>query len=244
MKRLLVTAPHSFCVPYKYRHCDTVALNAVNHIKDYNTNHDVKYHVSDRLRQDGDYNRSITDAEQWRKDLRNLAQSHKPDFVLEIHSYPGWHPMYKKKWGNAELVVFESSHNAPFLDKLIERILYHANWSIKVRKGYPLHDVALTKDLAPLYNHALFEFNETDTDRNNKKIAQAILDAAVDISNWKSGKTLDTKKYYIKHIVKIMCIALLVIVIMIIIYITNRLIVNLLSYTYVKHDNDIYPMRV
>ena len=235
MPRLLVTAPHSFCIPARRRHCDTVALSAVNHIREYTNGHDIKYHVSDRLRNEGDYNRPVTNNEPWRRELRELAQTHKPEFVLEVHSFPGNHPTYIKKWDHADIVIFESEYNIPFINKLIERVHYHSNWAFKIKKGWPWHNVALTDDLAPLYKHTLFEFNETGLDSDRKKLAHAIVDAAADIIKLQNGEKIDMTKQYVRDIVKIICISALVIFVIIMIYFALYAI-DAYIYQYLRRD--------
>lgn len=224
MKRLLITSPHSFCIPACRRHCDRVALSAVNYIKQYDNDYDIQFHVSDRLREEGDYNRPITDGEPWREHLRELAKKQKPHFVLEVHSFPGDHPIYMKRWGDADLVVLESAHNVRFIDKLIERIHYHSDWNFTIKKDVPWHPVSLTDDLAPLYKHALFEFNEDGKSNDSRKIlARAIVEAAVDIDKLQNNEYIDTTKLYIRSCVRALYITSLIIFLIIVIYFLYKL---------------------
>lgn len=182
-KRLLVIAPHSFCTNDVVRHCDTVAARAVKELKKSFSKHDAIFHVSDRKREEGDYNRPITDNSPWRKKARDLAYMHDPDFVLEIHSYPGEYKMYKDVWGDSELVIFKSSQNNKFIDRLVS-ILKKNDPGLKVVKGspYDAHPVSITDDITKLKKkHTLFEFNEEQSPGRIAEIADNVGRAVIEM---------------------------------------------------------------
>lgn len=185
MKRFLVTSPHSFCDDtIIYRHCDKSATDAGKHIVSALSAYNVVYHPNtSRLRSDCDYNRPESNNAKWRDELRRHARDLKPDFAIEVHSFPGDHKLYKQLWPNANLVIFESKYNKKFLKRLINAIR-HRYPSINMHVAQPWHDVSITEDMgnhADVKKHTLFEFNEDMSEEECKKIADAVAFAVVDV---------------------------------------------------------------
>jgi hypothetical protein len=205
--RFFVVAPHSFCASGP-RNCDLVALAAVDAIKEYDSHHGrhiMAYHIADRLRELGDYNRPWTDHEPWRVDLREKLTAARPDYVIEMHSFPGAHPMYVDLWKSSDLVLFKSPANAHYVDNLAASIRRHlargGHGSMKVMVVVPWHPVAITDDAARIgLQHTLFEFNE-DMPREHIAPLAAAIHAAVrehvdDARHQVSGGSAhDGKKY-------------------------------------------------
>ena len=185
MKRFLVTSPHSFCdSAIVTRHCDTCALDAGKDIVTNLKGHNITYHpnITD-MRENRDYNRPETDNTAWREKLTQHASELKPDFVFEIHSYPGEHPLYVQLWPNAELVVFESEYNKKFIHRLVTALKYHDE-NIIIHIGHPWHPVSITEDMGKHSNvkkHTLFEFNEVIPRSRRKEIAATVTSAVLDI---------------------------------------------------------------
>lgn len=209
MSKLFVTAPHSFCNPENAnRHCDRVALAAVNEIRAYDASKESKTLasrgrlISDPITSDKlrtlrhDYNRPNTDKTQWRENLRNRVKQEKPDFVLEIHSFPGNHEMYQRLWHGADLAIFASDHNKSWIDTLVSKINSHiakecgpaAKYRIEVVK--PWHAVAITDDMVAIREsspgcgglmHSLFEFNEDMPSERIPVLARAVYEAVVEL---------------------------------------------------------------
>jgi len=185
MGRFLIASPHSFCdSTIVNRHCDTHAFDASNDIVENLKGHMVVYHpnVSD-LRSSGDYNRPETDGAPWREKLKQHASELKPDFMIEVHSFPGDHPQYMNIWNDADLVVFESKYNKKFLHRLVKS-LKRSNENIVIHIGRPWHPVSITDDMGShkhVKRHTLFEFNENRNIDQRKKIAAAVAEAVLDI---------------------------------------------------------------
>ena len=171
----LIVAPHSHCES-AIRDCDVVALEAAR-IMEKELPSDTISIVADRLRSKGDYNRPVTNTTPWRQWVRQIAKKHKPRFVAEVHSFPGWHNMYRKQWGRSRVVLFWSPWNSHFINDLAAAIRHQGVDYVKVAR--PWHDVAITNDLAMHYPHALIEFNEdnpSDLQHNATAVARAIKD--------------------------------------------------------------------
>ena len=201
MPKLFVVAPHSHCDSQNPdRHCDRVALAAVNETVAYDTSnrfiHDPK--TSDKLRtMRHDYNRPNTDATVWREDLRTRVKHEKPDFVLELHSFPGNHEMYQRLWHGADLAIFASNHNKSWIDLMVAKIKSYiakecgraaVEYRIEIVK--PWHAVAITDDMIAIratepgcrhLMHSLFEFNEDMPSERIGVLARAIYDATLEM---------------------------------------------------------------
>jgi hypothetical protein len=178
----LVIAPHSYCVNEKIRHCDKVAAEVVDVLRESFKKDNCIFHISDQKREYGDYNRPETDGTAWRTKMVEYARSINPDFVLEIHSFPARADIYKI-WHNSELVIFESESNKIFLNKLI-KILRRNDSYLKVMAGHPWHPVSITDDISKLNKkHALFEFNETLDHARLSKIADNLANAVRELVN-------------------------------------------------------------
>lgn len=178
MPRYVVAAPHGFCsVANPIRHCDRVANRAVDAIIAADTNRQISYvQLSDKLRMlNHDYNRPNTDDTPWRARLRESIIAHHPDFVFEIHSFPGDHEMYRTRWPgatsatSADVALFKSDDNAEWIELLAAKIRERAPAGAIVRVVKPWHPVAITDDVAMIKKtrsecvnimHALIEFNE------------------------------------------------------------------------------------
>lgn len=197
MPKLFVVAPHSHCNSKNpVRHCDRVALAAVQEICAYDAVHSGKECIVDRLTADKlrtmrhDYNRPNTDAATWREDLRARVKHAKPDFVLEIHSFPGDHEMYQRLWHNADLAVFASDHNKAFIDSLVAGIRSRIPTEYRIEVVTPWHAVAITDDMVAIratdpgckqLMHSLFEFNEDMPRERIAVLARAIYDATLSL---------------------------------------------------------------
>lgn len=189
----IVAAPHSFCDADKSeRHCDRVAALAVCEIEKYDAGRYIRYiQTSDKLRtEEHDYNRPNTDLTSWREDLRKQIKTINPDFVFEMHSFPGKHEMYRRLWPGADLAIFESKHNSTWVHWLANEI------KTRVPNGYvisvvkPWHPVAITDDVIKIRNiepdrrkifHSLFEFNEDMPPERVTILARAVYDAVVNL---------------------------------------------------------------
>ena len=193
MPKLFVAAPHSFCNPENAnRHCDRVALAAVNEIRAY----DAGRHISDPITSDKlrtlrhDYNRPNTDKTLWRENLRTRVKQEKPDFVLEIHSFPGNHEMYQRLWHGADLAVFASDHNKLWVDSLVAKIKSRIPPEYRIEVVKPWHAVAITDDMVAIREsspgcgrllHSLFEFNEDMPSERIPVLARAVYEAALEM---------------------------------------------------------------
>jgi hypothetical protein len=197
MPKLFVVAPHSHCDSKNpVRHCDRVALAAVQEICAYDAVHSGKECIVDRLTADTlrtmqhDYNRPNTDAAAWREDLRARVKRAKPDFVLEIHSFPGNHEMYQRLWHNADLAIFASDHNKPFIDSLVAKIKSRIPTEYRIEVVAPWHAVAITDDMVAIratdpgckqLMHSLFEFNEDMPRERIPVLTRAIYSATLEL---------------------------------------------------------------
>jgi hypothetical protein len=192
MPNFVVAAPHSFCESNPERHCDRIASAAVREIKQYDTRGFIRaVHVSDKLRTSfHDYNRPNTNSSPWREGLRADIKAIAPDFVLEIHSFPGNHEMYQRLWPGADLAIFASKHNADFIKRL------HSGIKSRVPDGYnimivkPWHPVSITDDIVAIrasqpgcakVMHSLFEFNEDMPPERIPILARAVYDTVLEL---------------------------------------------------------------
>ena len=194
MPKLFVVAPHSYCDPQNPdRHCDRVALAAVNEIGSCDApNHFIfNAKTADKLRTVAhDYNRPNTDNTQWRDDLRTRVKREKPDFVLEIHSFPGDHEMYQRLWHSADLAVFASDHNKLWVDSLVAKIKSRIPSGYRIEIVKPWHAVAITDDMVAIRAtepgcdrllHSLLEFNEDMPSERIPVLARAVYEAALEV---------------------------------------------------------------
>jgi hypothetical protein len=185
-QRLFVAAPHSHCEAKEYRDCDLVAEPAARAIINAGGDMIVGTHLSDRLRALGDYNRPVTDAEPWRVALREAIAAARPDFVLEIHSFPGNYETFARDWPGADLALFKSPANAHFVDRLAHMIREAAREMIpppNVQVVVAGHPNAIMDDMAAMGQpHTLFEFNE-DMDRARiEPLARAVLGSVAELA--------------------------------------------------------------
>lgn len=208
-KRILVVAPHSFCESILNRDCDRAALDSVNDVKKILAHHIVDYRVSDRLRSMGDYNRMTTDNDEWRINVGNTARILNPDFIMEMHSFPGDHRLYRDIWPGANLVIFESKYNKKFVHRLRDIIKKDIGGYINILTAKPWHSVAITDQLGPTWNHTLFEFNETDDPATRKMIAESVARAVLIIID-ECNRTRQYIRYIIIAAVIIMAIIFIV----------------------------------
>jgi hypothetical protein len=254
MGRYIVTSPHSFCDNViKTRHCDTVALQAGDHIVtalNASGVHNVVYHpninrmrfpsdVNGTTNFTGDYNRPETNGTEWRDQLVEYANAALTDFVFEVHSFPGDHPIYKSLWPDADLVLFKSKWNAHIIKRIMANIKKHnpSHNNIQIRE--PTHPVSITDDMGPHANvrgHCLIEFNEAMPFEDRKKMASAVTAAILDIDMATASSLAtarSTTQMYKKIIIRV-CIALLIIglVFIVLVYSSDRLLYHLLEYMY------------
>lgn len=177
--KFLIPAPHSFCEPEirdrsiekpSNRHCDRAAYGAADALKsviEENEDDSCVVHKSDRLRfpenKEGlDYNRHPTNTHPWRKELRRLADDLEPDFIIEAHSYPGEHDIFKKEpiWNSCQLVLLKSEFNASFVDKLAKTINDEltsarelAKKKLAAARGLEVKELALSRKLLSAKSH-------------------------------------------------------------------------------------------
>jgi hypothetical protein len=180
----------------------------------------------------GDYNRPETDNTEWREQLIKHASEYKIYFVFEVHSFPGDHPMYKKLWPDADLVVFKSKWNAHFIDQLVKNIKTHNPFHKNIQIREPWHPVSITDDMGPHPNvmgHALIEFNEAMSLNDRSVMSAAVVNAVLDLN---IASMLTTYTY--KKIMFNICIATLVITLIFIVlaYSSSRLQYHLQAYMY------------
>lgn len=173
---VLIIAPHSHCESSEYRDCDTVAKIAVKALREIDKDGlIIREHLADRLRALGDYNRPVTDGDEWRIRARAIAEKMAPAFVLEVHSFPGKHDTFATAWPGADLVLFRSKANAPWIGQLAETIQANAK-EFKVMVADPWHPCAISDDMATLgLRHTLVEFNEDMPRSNIGPLAKAVL---------------------------------------------------------------------
>jgi hypothetical protein len=232
MKRFLVASPHSFCdSAIVERHCDTVALDAGDDIVKNLKDHITVYHPNVlHLRSSGDYNRPETDGTVWREKLKQHASELKPDFMLEVHSFPGDHPLYMRLWGDVDLVVFESKYNRPFLHRLVAALKRH-NENIVVHVARPWHIVSITDDMGKhvdVKRHTLFEFNENRNKHQRKKIADTITAAVIDI--------VYTDDIYITKKINVIATIAIIIAIIILIMVSGFIVSVVSSFLFRTHS--------
>lgn len=195
MPSYIVAAPHCYCSKLNpIRHCDRVANRAVSAIVAADTGSRIVYtQLSDKLRRiDHDYNRPNTDDTPWRAQLRDNIITRHPDFVFEVHSFPGDHEMYRTRWPGAtsstscDLALFRSDDNASWIDLLAEKIRNRAPLGSIVRVVKPWHPVAITDDIAAIKKstpecantmHTLIEFNEVADILATEAMAAAVYSA-------------------------------------------------------------------
>jgi hypothetical protein len=191
--KFIVAAPHSFCyrnVPI--RHCDRVARSAVREIEKCDLKQYIRHiHLSDKLRTtEHDYNRPNTNETAWRKDLRNRIVEIIPDFIFEIHSFPGNHELYLDRWPGVDLAIFASDHNAAFVEQIVSGIKSRVPSDYVVSIVKPWHPVSITDDVVKICEtrsecknicHSLFEFNEDMPSKRIPILAKAIYDTTLDL---------------------------------------------------------------
>lgn len=195
MPSYIIVAPHSHCSAWNpIRHCDRVANRAVDAIIAADINRHITYvQLSDKLRRENhDYNRPNTDSTAWRAQLRDNIIKHHPDFVFEVHSFPGDHEMYRTRWPGAvassscDLALFQSEDNALWIERLAAKIRERAPSGAIVRVVKPWHPVAITDDVAAIKKsipactntmHTLIEFNEVADVLMTEAMAGAVYSA-------------------------------------------------------------------
>jgi hypothetical protein len=208
-EKLLVIAPHSYCTDEKIRHCDMVVPLVISSLRKEFYKHDVVFHLSDQKRIDGDYNRPETDGSVWREKGINFAKTNDPNFVLEIHSYPGSHKYYKDIWYDSELVIFKSTINADFIDVMIT-MLKKNDPSLKVMIGYPDHPVSITDDMAKNNKkHSLFEFNEELQVKRILEISHNVSQTILEMIN---KKQFTKSKFTVSNYIYIIIIIAIIII--------------------------------
>ncbi len=175
---VLIIAPHSHCEATTYRDCDSVAGQAVKELRSADRQGIIaQEHLSDRLRALGDYNRPVTDATPWREQSRAIASTIAPDFVLEVHSFPGNHVTFRSAWPGADLVLFESPANAQWIGHLADEVRKRAP-EFKVMTAVPWHPCAISDDMAKLgLRHTLVEFNEDMPRSRIGPLAKAVVES-------------------------------------------------------------------
>ncbi len=183
---IFIAAPHNWCdeSPDKPRHCDRAASAAISALETAASERNVRIvgrHVSDKLRTtDHDYNRPNTDDTPWREELRRRVAAAAPDFVVEAHSFPGNHEMYRDRWAGSSLVLFDAPNNRAFVHDLAAAIRDAlgrvGRGDLKVTVQTPWHPVSITDDMATMKQpHMLFEFNEDMPRDNIPPLADAII---------------------------------------------------------------------
>lgn len=174
--RVFLVSPHGHCEADAYRDCDRVAFKAVAALRAVEPQMIIGTHLADRLRAHGDYNRPETNATPWRAQMTSLVREARPDIVLEVHSFPGTHPIYARDWPGADLVLYRSPANASWVDRMAT--LVHEDTGAEVQVVDPTHPVAITDDMRTLgVTHVLVEFNEDGDKDKIAPLAKAVLRA-------------------------------------------------------------------
>lgn len=192
-----VISPHSFCDKHKKeRHCDRVAKFYAETIAKKLTDdgHDVMLRLSDHLRFGDcknekhkndqfrcDYNRDTTLELPWRKKFADEIKSFQPNFIFEVHSYPGEMVNYFHLWKDFKLKCIKSKKNTPFIAHLVENLgdveglvgIASPNFQPSITKQVETINKETTYDIP----HTLFEFNEKFEDADlATKVAETVVE--------------------------------------------------------------------
>lgn len=193
--RFYIISPHSHCDKSNpERHCDRVAKFYAETISEYlkNAGHDVILQLSDRLRfgdcdnpdEHGmfrcDYNRNTTLKSEWRQHFEAEIEKMKPDFIFEVHSYPGEMSEYFYLWQKFKLQCIKSQFNSPFIAKLVDEI---GDVPMGTGIASPDFEPSIMEQVGSRFKHTLFEFNEMHKD---KELAKRVADAVVRICSTKN----------------------------------------------------------
>ena len=181
-----VISPHSFCEKHKKeRHCDRVAKFYAEAIaqKLINDGHDVILRLSDHLRFGDckndkhkndqfrcDYNRDTTLELPWRKAFGDEIKSFRPNFIFEVHSYPGEMENYFYLWKGFKLNCLKSRDNTPFIAQLVENLgdvdSFVGIASPDFQPSITEQVETINKEIGSSIPHTLFEFNEKFQDKD------------------------------------------------------------------------------
>jgi hypothetical protein len=122
-----------------------------------------------------DYNRKTTLKSEWRQHFEKEIEKLQPDFILEVHSYPGEMTEYFYLWQKFKLQCIKSQFNTPFIAELVDKI---GELPSGVGIASPDFEPSIMEQVGPRYKHTLFEFNEMYQD---EKLAKQVADAVVQI---------------------------------------------------------------
>lgn len=193
-----IISPHSLCDNNKKgRHCDRVAKFYAESIYKIliDKGHDVILRLSDQLRFGNcqndkhkdelfrcDYNRDTTLELPWREKFGDEIKVFRPNFIFEIHSYPGEMENYFHLWKDFKLKCLKSSSNTPFIAQLVENLgdveglvgIASPNFQPSITKQIE----TINKEINDNIPHTLFEFNEKFKDAD---LAIRVADAIVEM---------------------------------------------------------------
>ncbi len=166
-KKILITAPHSYCESRTKRDCDRSASIASRVLKvALGDSFDVNLHENELLRKKMDMNRSMSREYPYRKELTTILKENSDiNFHFDVHSFP---PVYRKQ--DIYFIVSNDNKNYEYTNTLRNYLEKKMNRKYEIYRGpkptgkdftgYPSTNDITDESLEMGFKAVLVKFNE------------------------------------------------------------------------------------